>query len=419
MEDLYDYKKFQILYVDDEEKSLKYFRETFGSKFSILTASNAEEGMRALWENQHQIAVLMTDQRMPGEKGIQLLERARQLNPRIIRILATAYSDLEAAIEAVNTGAIYKYVAKPWDVPQLEVTLKRGIEFFLIQRERDYLLQEKISALYSLVMTDRILSLGLLATGLSHHLRNPMAALKTFLEMAPADLTKEDLHLQGLRNPDFWKHYYEKVRSQMGRIEGLLKDLWESTEKPLAAFQDKVKPRQALKKALDLVGPELSRKGIQVEDILSSDLPELQVDGRKFDRLFELLLRDEAATLPEGGKLRFRAELAGPKGAPSEMRIEMEDEGPGLSKQALRSVFDPFLAPGEKVQDFGIHLMTCFFIVFHHGGKMTAKSSDGRGSLFTMTFPLGQQEQTAPPKEDLVTKVLLNETLWEKLISDE
>src|SRR5215831_9534890 len=78
--------------------------------------------------SKDEIGVLMTDQRMPGEKGTWLLEKARQLRPRVIRILATAYADMDAAIAAVNTGAIYKYVTKPWDPPQLENTLKRGLE---------------------------------------------------------------------------------------------------------------------------------------------------------------------------------------------------------------------------------------------------------------------------------------------------
>jgi len=105
----------------------------------------------------------MTDQRMPGEKGVWLLERARQLQPRIVRVLATAYSDMDAAIAAVNTGAIYKYINKPWDPPQLEQTLKRGLEFFTVQSERDQLLHEKMSVLHNMMIADRIVSLGLLA----------------------------------------------------------------------------------------------------------------------------------------------------------------------------------------------------------------------------------------------------------------
>ena len=117
MEPFYDYKKYTVLYVDDEENSLKYFHQIFNDKFSVLTAPNAEEGYRLLKENQGKMAVLITDQRMPGEKGVQLLEKARQLTPRTLRILVTAYSDLTAAVDAINTGAIYKYVSKPWDIP--------------------------------------------------------------------------------------------------------------------------------------------------------------------------------------------------------------------------------------------------------------------------------------------------------------
>ena len=142
MENFYDYKKFAILYVDDEEKSLKYFVRAFEDQFRILTATNAQDGFKLLEQHQDDIGLLMTDQRMPGEKGVWLLERARQLRPRIIRILATAYADMDAAIAAVNTGAIYKYITKPWDPPQLENTLKRSLEFFMAQRERDHLLRE-------------------------------------------------------------------------------------------------------------------------------------------------------------------------------------------------------------------------------------------------------------------------------------
>ena len=143
MENLYDYKKFAILYVDDEEKSLKYFTRAFGDQFRMLTATNAQDGLKLLEEHADEIGLLMTDQRMPGEKGVWLLERARQLRPRILRMLVTAYSDMDAAIAAVNSGAIYKYVTKPWDPPQLELTLRQGLEFFMVQAERDQLLTRK------------------------------------------------------------------------------------------------------------------------------------------------------------------------------------------------------------------------------------------------------------------------------------
>ena len=100
MDAYYDYKKFIILYVDDEEKSLKNFTRAFGSSFRILTASNAKDGFALLDKHKDEIGVLMTDQRMPGEQGVWLLERARQLQPRITRMLVTAFTDMDAAIAA-------------------------------------------------------------------------------------------------------------------------------------------------------------------------------------------------------------------------------------------------------------------------------------------------------------------------------
>src|SRR5437773_8076498 len=199
MQNLYDYKKYAILYVDDEEKSLKYFARAFEDQFRIFTAANAQHGLKLLEEHKDDLGLLMTDQRMPGEKGVWLLEKARQLRPHVIRILATAYADMDAAIAAVNTGAIYKYVGKPWDPPQLEATLKRGLEFFIVQRERDQLLREKMSVLHNMMIADRIVSLGLLAAGLGHHIRNSLVAVKTFLDLAPMQLKEENLDLGGLR----------------------------------------------------------------------------------------------------------------------------------------------------------------------------------------------------------------------------
>src|SRR5664279_6058765 len=104
MENLYDYKKFAILYVDDEEKSLKYFTRAFEDQFRILTAANAQDGFKLFEQHADEIGLLLTDQRMPGEKGVWLLGRARQLRPRVLRMLVTAYSDFDAAVDGGNRG---------------------------------------------------------------------------------------------------------------------------------------------------------------------------------------------------------------------------------------------------------------------------------------------------------------------------
>jgi len=422
MNDFYNYQKFAILYVDDEEKSLKNFVRAFGERFRIFTAANAQDGLKLLEEHRDEIGLLMTDQRMPGEKGVWLLERARQLRPQIIRLLATAYSDMEAAIAAVNTGAIYKYITKPWDPPEMENTLRRGLEFFMVQRERDQLLREKMSVLHNMMIADRIVSLGLLAAGLSHHIRNSLVAVKTFLDLAPAKMEEEKMDLHGLRNPDFWKEYYQNVQGQVEKINNMLKDLWTASEKPAFEFRDRVQLRAVVSEVVAELKDGFRSKKIEVENRIPETLPVLNVDKPKFYRLFELLLKDEIASLPEGSRVVFSAKAdAGRITDYSHIEIEMSDNGPGLPKEALRLVFDPFVVRSDSPMEYGIHLMACYFIVHHHGGRINAHSENGLGTTFTIRLPINPINAAAPQKSDteFLQKVLLNDSLWEKLISND
>ncbi|HEY6168549.1 MAG TPA: hybrid sensor histidine kinase/response regulator [Verrucomicrobiae bacterium] len=421
MQPQYDYKKFAILYVDDEEKSLKSFERAFRDEFRILTASNARDGLALLEAHRDELAVLITDQRMPSENGVWLLERARQLQPRLLRILASAYSDLDAAIAAVNAGAIYKYVTKPWDPPELEMTIKRALEFFIVQKERDQLLRDKMTALHNVVVTDRILSLGLMAAGLSHHIRNALVAVKTFLDLAPTKLKEERLDLDALRNPDFWKDYHQNVLSQIDRINHLLKELWAASEQPAAVFTDSVKLHEIVGSAITSVTPVLAAKNITVRSDISDVLPALLADARKLRRLFELLLKDESVSLPAGSRIDITARpLPQASGQPQTVEIRITDNGPGLPQDALRLLFDPFVARSDSPSEYGINLMAAFFIAHHHGGKVEAQANDPHGTVFIIQLPVNPNAPASAEEDrELIRKAFLNEELWEKVLRAE
>jgi two-component system probable response regulator PhcQ len=418
MDYTYDYKKFAILYVDDEEKSLKAFERAFGDDFRVFTAANAIDGFRLLEKHADEIGLLLTDQRMPGENGVWLLERARQLRPRILRVLVTAYSDFEAAIAAVNSGAIYRYISKPWDPPQLELTLRHGLEFFMVQSERDQLLLEKMSVLRNMMIADRIVSLGLLAAGLSHHIKNSMVAVKTFLDLAPSKMAEEKTNLAGLRNPDFWKDYHQNVQSQIEKINSLLADLRTSADNnPATQFADEVLLPAAVGAALETLKEPFAARKIVIENKIPGSLPALRADKSKFYRLFELLFKDELAMLPAGSKISLTAELQNTAARP-EIVLQITDDGPGLPPEALSVIFDPFVVSGGAPSEYGINLMACFFIVHHHGGKIEARSLPGRGNAFTLRLPL--QPETAPPSADetaFLQKAMLNNGVWENLLA--
>ena len=418
MENLYDYKKFAILYVDDEEKSLKYFERAFGDDFRVFTAANAQDGFKLLEQHADEIGLLMTDQRMPNEKGVWLLERARQLRPRILRILVTAYSDFDAAIAAVNSGAIYKYVHKPWDPVQLEVTLRQALEFFMVQTERDQLLLEKMSVIRNMMIADRIVSLGLLAAGLSHHIKNSLVAVKTFLDLAPSKMAEEKADMNDLRNPDFWKDYHQNVQSQIEKINNLLADLRTSSDSnPATQFADEVSLSAAVGAALDMFKEQFAARKIEIENKIPGSLPTLHADKAKFSRLFELLFKDELAMLPAGSKISLSAELQNAAAKP-EIVLQISDNGPGLPQEALSVIFDPFVVSGGAPSEYGINLMACFFIVHHHGGKIEAKSQPGCGTTFTIRLPLKPEPVvTSQSETDFLQRALLNDGLWSKLLA--
>ena len=418
MENLYDYKKFAVLYVDDEEKSLKYFARAFGDDFRVFTATNAQDGFKLLELHADEIGLLLTDQRMPGETGVWLLERARQLRPHILRILVTAYADFDAAIAAVNTGAIYKYIHKPWDPPQLELTLRQALEFFMVQTERDQLLLEKMSVVRNMMIADRIVSLGLLAAGLSHHIKNSMVAVKTFLEMAPMKMAEEKVNGSSLRDPDFWRDYHKNAQGQIEKINALLGDLRTSADSHAATqFAEEVLLSDAVGAALEMLKDPFAARKIEIENNIPASLPALHVDKAKFYRLFELLFKDQLAMLPIGSKISLTAELKNASTKP-EIVLQISDNGPSLPQEALSVIFDPFVVSGGAPSEYGINLMACFFIVHHHGGKIEAKSQPGGGNLFTLRLLIQPEPAAASPDETtFLQKALLNDGLWEKLLA--
>ena len=139
-ERILDYREYPVLYVDDEPENLRIFQLGFRRDFAILTAQSGEEGLRIL--NETPVAVVLSDHRMPEMTGTEFLSRVRELDPKTIRILVTAYGDAETLGSAINDGSIYRYVPKPWRPEELRLALQRGIEVYALDRERDALIRE-------------------------------------------------------------------------------------------------------------------------------------------------------------------------------------------------------------------------------------------------------------------------------------
>jgi DNA-binding NtrC family response regulator len=125
---------YKILVVDDEPANVRLLERLFRQDYEVLTAESGEAALNLL--DQHDAALLITDQRMPGMTGVELLAATAAVRPHMVRILLTGYTDVETLVEAINTGHVYKYVTKPWNNDELRLTVSRALEHFETNKAR-------------------------------------------------------------------------------------------------------------------------------------------------------------------------------------------------------------------------------------------------------------------------------------------
>jgi DNA-binding NtrC family response regulator len=138
--------RYKILVVDDEAPNLRTLERLFRKEYDVLTAGSAAEALALL--QRHDVALLISDQRMPEMSGIELMSRTIDLRPHMVRILLTGYADVSSLIEAINCGHVYKYVTKPWEQEDLMITVARALEHYETTRGRHNLqmINERLQA---------------------------------------------------------------------------------------------------------------------------------------------------------------------------------------------------------------------------------------------------------------------------------
>ena len=132
--------KRPILVVDDEPEMLFSLRNLLRREFEVYTAGSGAEGMRVLEE--HEVHLVMTDQRMPEMTGVELLNRVKSEHPGAMRLIFTGYADIKAVIDAINQGSVFRFVTKPWDPEELLAALREAGRRYDRIVQRNQLLNE-------------------------------------------------------------------------------------------------------------------------------------------------------------------------------------------------------------------------------------------------------------------------------------
>ncbi len=125
-----------ILLVDDEENILRSLtRELMDMPYGLLTATSADKALEVM--GAQPVTVIISDQRMSGASGTELLASVREKYPDVVRILLTAFSDMQDVIDAINKAGIYKFIQKPWKTPELKRLIAEAVDHYHIMREKN------------------------------------------------------------------------------------------------------------------------------------------------------------------------------------------------------------------------------------------------------------------------------------------
>lgn len=230
--------------------------------------------------------------------------------------------------------------------------------------------------------TERLAALGTLAAGMAHEIRNPLSAIKTFVQLLPRKLEK----------PGFLDKFHRTVPRELDRINRLIEDLLELSRSPKYHFRT-VDIRRMVEDTVELFEEELRSWRITHHIRFDPNVPAVRADVDQLTKAFQNLIRNAVQAMPEGGEIWIEASGVktcppGEEGSNRQngwMTIVFKDTGYGISGENLKTIFNPFFT--TKDTGTGLGLAITHKVIVEHGGHIDVKSRPGEGSCFTIYLP--------------------------------
>jgi C4-dicarboxylate-specific signal transduction histidine kinase len=379
--------KHRVLYVDDDEPNLYVFEAACANDFDVRTATSAATALAIM--RQEEIAVLLTDQRMPETTGVELAARVRDEFPDTIRLLVTAYSDLDSAIDAINWGQVHRYLRKPWDIRELRATLNEACELYQMNHEMTDLRRR-------LLETERVYAIGVVAASIGKELTRPISHLNEALAATRQMTTNAVGMLAGPEPP------IKKARAELEASEAQLAgaqlfaarilELLRGMDLPLregSNEQEKVALEDVLRLTLQLLRGEFrTRAQIQL-DVKS--VPFVSGSSSRLGQVVLNLLVNALQSFPPGGQ------TSSPKpenlvivrllSRSTSVCLEVEDNGAPISESSLTHVFDPLRSASSLLVPNRLGLAISKRIVEELGGTIEAERPTSGGTRWRLMLP--------------------------------
>lgn len=372
-----------ILLVDDEPMALKYFSKSFGQRFRVYSANSAHEALDLLEKHRDDIGVIVTDQRMPESTGVELLKIVRDRFPRTVRILTTAYSEMDTLVEAINIGAVYSFVSKPWQTNELERTLTEALAHHQSELRDAAILEQTIDELRLKILEDRAADMGQIAAKIGHYVHNALCPLTILIDM---------LLERGQNTPACSIEFLQGIRAHIDEVARTLKDLERISTPARPSEYEPLHLDEILDKALAETAVIREQRRLHIEKHTMNDLPSIRGVATQIKKLFRFMIAEEAVSLPAGSRVDLRLTPHQADGDLLGVNIAFEDSVPVAHDVAPASLLHPFNLRGTNPRDFGIFLVSCYFIARHHGGSLNVRSRDEGGLSFSFFLPCDPAE---------------------------
>jgi len=344
-----------VLYVDDEPINLRVFEANFRDHFKIITCQRPTEALTILGNRTTEIGILISDQRMPELTGVEFLERASVIAPDVLRMVVTAYSDVQAVIDAVNRGGVTRYFVKPWIKEDLLAALEDAM--------RIYQLQSRLREIEArMLRSERLAAIGQVSAGIAHELMNPVAYMSQKNRDSVVEQTLEELP-QILNDIETGSKHIRQVA--LG-IRGHARSDEVSAEADLA----------------DVAGfaAKLSRSEVKQRSKLVVEGPPMKVIGGPV-QLCQILLNlivNAAQSLEGTGRQGLIRVSWEPKG--DRVRVTVKDNGCGIPPELQQKVFEPLFTTKAAGVGTGLGLAICKELVDRMGGRIQLQSAVGVGT---------------------------------------